>query len=64
MITYSPDKTEHRQAAVRCGLRLKKGLGQTVVLLDDRTGEVVFQGLRENSWDYLRVQRGLLRGAH
>jgi hypothetical protein len=65
--TYHPAKTEHRQAATRCGLRLKRsglGPGLLVVLLDDSTGAVVFTGSREDSWDFMRTARGLHRGEH
>jgi hypothetical protein len=63
--SYSPAKTEHREAAARCGLRLKSLRPWIlVVLLDEATGACVVTGSREDSWQFMRTERNLTRGAH
>lgn len=62
--TYDPDKTEHRQAAARCGFRLKRVKHLTVALVDDKTGEIVFEGSRDDSWRFMRNKHGLCVGPH
>ena len=64
--TYCRDKTEHQQAAARCGLRLKFGerTSCTVQLVDDKTGGPRWQGAYWDSWDFLRDHCGLQHGAH
>lgn len=66
MATYHQARTEHRQAAARCGLRLQRLQGSTnsVVLTEISTGRVVFQGDRLESWEWMRNVRGLKVGAH
>ncbi len=74
MSTYDPARTGLNQCAARCGLRLKYGhrgrQSVTCVLVDDRTGAVVFEGpmhgdeTDECAWTYLKRECGLTVGAH
>lgn len=67
MNTYDLNRTTGRQAAVRCGLRIKRSGDSltAVALVDEKTGEVVFEGQRQpDSWDFMRNKRGLSHGAH
>lgn len=66
MATYDVNRTEHRQAAARCGLRLQSLQGSTasVVLTEISTGKIVYEGPRYLSWDFFKVAYGLKVGAH
>lgn len=64
--TYSPEHTQHKEAAIRCGLRLKflHSNACNARLIDDTTGETRWEGLYWDSWEYMRARCGLQIGAH
>lgn len=64
--TYSPSTTAQREAAARCGLRLKREgiLRNTVHLLNDTTGALLWSGPYWEAWEFMRNYRSLRVGAH